>query len=137
MDTLPIRLSPGADLRRALQDLATGEGAVSAFVVCGIGSLGDGRLRFAGEPTDTVVPGPLEIVSLSGTLTASGVHLHMVVSDASGRVTGGHVGYGNVVRTTAEILVAVLPEGSLSRAFDPATGYPELVIHPPGGTGND
>ena len=136
MNALPVRLPPGADLRRALEDLAARGGAPSAFVVCGIGSLGDGRLRFAGEPAEAVVPGPLEIVSLSGTVTATGAHLHMVVSDASGGVTGGHVGYGNVVRTTAEILLAALPAWSLSRAVDPATGYPELVVRPSCGAGN-
>ncbi len=125
---LPLRLSPGMDLRAALQDAAAIHWGGSAFVVAGIGSLGDAVLRYAGENAESRIDGPLEILSLSGTLSASGVHLHMAVSDAAGRVYGGHVGPGNVVRTTAEILLAPLRDWTLTRAPDPATGFPELVV---------
>jgi predicted DNA-binding protein with PD1-like motif len=128
MQLLPLRLPPGVDLRRALEQAAAAQTAGSAFVVSGIGSLVDARLRFASEPADSTVAGPLEVVSLSGTLSASGAHLHMAVSDATGRVVGGHVGYGNVVRTTAEVLLAPLDDWSLTREPDPATGFLELVV---------
>ena len=125
---LPLRLGPGVDLRRALEGALAGQATDSAFVVAGIGSLVDAKLRYAGEPEECVIAGPLEILSLSGTLGAAGAHLHMSVSDGSGRVHGGHVGYGNEVRTTAEILLAMLPDGSLTRELDPATGFNELVV---------
>jgi len=128
MQLQPIRLSPGTDLRRALEEAVQGPAVGSAFVVAGIGSLVEARLRFAGEPTEATITGPLEVLSLSGSLTPSGAHLHMAVSDASGRVHGGHAGYGNVVRTTAEILVAFLPDWLLSRELDAATGFKELVV---------
>ena len=120
-----LRLNPGDDLRGALE--AAGR---TGFVVAGIGSLAQAQLRFAGEPGPTYVAGPLEILTLSGSLTPAGAHLHASVSDAAGRVFGGHVCAGCEVRTTAELLVAPLPAGSLSRAFDSATGHAELVIHP-------
>ena len=119
----PLRLNPGDDLRAALE-----AGAPTGFVVAGIGSLAHAQLRFAGEPGPTRIEGPLEILTLSGSLTPDGAHLHASVSDAAGRVLGGHVCAGCEVRTTAELLVAPLPAGSLSRAFDTATGYPELRI---------
>jgi predicted DNA-binding protein with PD1-like motif len=125
---LPIRLSPGADLRRALEEAAARQGAGSAFVVAGIGSLLDAHLRYADEPTEGTLAGPLEILSLSGSLSPSGAHLHMAVADASGRVYGGHVAYGNTVRTTAEILLALLPGWSLTREPDAGTGFRELVV---------
>ena len=128
MSFLPVRLPPGVDLRRALDDLAAAQASASAFVVAGIGSLVEARLRYAGEAAETRIEGPLEILSLSGTLGAGGSHLHMAVSDAAGRVYGGHVGRGNVVRTTAEVLLAPLPDWSLTRAHDPATGFAELVV---------
>lgn len=128
MQLLPLRLPPGVDLRRALEEAAAGQATESAFVVAGIGSLVEATLRYAGEPTESSIAGPLEIVSISGTLSPSGAHLHMSVADASGRVYGGHVGYGNVVRTTAEILLALLPDWSLTREPDPATGFNELVV---------
>ncbi len=123
----PLRLPPGADLRAALEQLSRERG-VAAFVVCGIGSLGDARLRWAGAAAAAVVGGPCEIVSLSGSLTPDGAHLHMAVADAQGRVHGGHVSDGNVVRTTAELLLAWLPGWNLGREFDPRTGYAELLL---------
>jgi uncharacterized protein len=43
-------------------------------------------------------------------------------------VLGGHVAHGCSVRTTAEILLALLPEHRLSREHDARSGFPELVI---------
>lgn len=127
---LPIRLPPGADLRRALETIARERFGGAAFVVAGIGSLMDARLRLAGESGERILAGPIELVSLSGSLSDQGGHLHMAVSDAAGAVFGGHVAYGNLIRTTAEILVAPLVEWSLTREPDPATGYDELVVRP-------
>ena len=76
-----LRLNPGDDLRGALE-----AGGRTGFVVAGIGSLAQAQLRFAGEPEPTPIAGPLEILTLSGSLTPQGAHLHASVSDASGRV---------------------------------------------------
>jgi predicted DNA-binding protein with PD1-like motif len=38
------------------------------------------------------------------------------------------MGPGCVVRTTAEVLVALLPDHRFSREMDPATGYQELFV---------
>ena len=123
----PLRLPPGMDLRGALEQAARERG-MAAFVVAGIGSLGDARLRLAGASHETVVNGPCEIVSLAGSLTLDGAHLHAAVADAQGRVHGGHVVPGNIVRTTAELLLAWLPGWDLRREFDPRTGYAELML---------
>ena len=128
MKLLPIRLSPGADLRTALEAAIEEQGIDSAFVLSGIGSLVDARLRFANEAAEALISGPLELVSIAGTLTSSGSHLHVAVSDRNGAVTGGHLSYGSVVRTTAEILLAPLDEWALSREHDVQTGFNELVI---------
>ncbi|WP_426191870.1 PPC domain-containing DNA-binding protein [Massilia sp. DWR3-1-1] len=124
MDLLPMRLAPGADLRRALE----AAGAGGAFVVSAMGSLRDVQLRFAGAAQPTLLPGDFEIVSMAGAITAEGAHLHMAEADAAGAVFGGHVVYGNLVRTTAEVLLAPTPGWHLARQFDPATGYAELVV---------
>ena len=121
-----LRLVPGADLRGALQAMGR-----TGFVVAGIGSLEGAQLRLAGQPGPTLIAGALEILTLSGSLTPDGVHLHASVADVEGRVTGGHVCTGCVVRTTVELLIAPLPAGSLARAFDATTGYPELVVRDP------
>jgi hypothetical protein len=130
MHLLPLRLVPGMDLRRALEDAVAQPNAESAFVVAGVGSLVEATIRYAGKATESTIAGPLEILSVSGTLSSTGAHLHMAVSDESGHVYGGHVGYGNVIRTTAEILLVPLQDWSLGREFDPATGFNELVVRP-------
>ena len=130
MKTLPLRLSPGDDLRAALSDAVAAQGAEAAFVVAGIGSLREARLRFAGRDAPQHTVGDLEILTLSGTLGAGGAHLHASLSDADGRVFGGHVAAGCIVRTTAEILLAVLDDVRFAREPDAATGYAELAIRP-------
>lgn len=128
MHFLPLRLSPGVDLRCSLEEIAAKNQTDSAFVIAGVGSLAKAMLRYAGETVESEVSGPLEILSLSGTISAAGAHLHASVSDAHGRVYGGHLCYGCMVRTTAEVLLAPLKDWSLSREHDQATGYKELVV---------
>ena len=86
------------------------------------------RLRLAGATEPETLQGDYEILTLAGTLAADGAHLHVSVADSQGRVTGGHVAHGCTIRTTAEVLVLMLPEWSFTRELDPATGYAELVV---------
>lgn len=128
MDTQPLRLSPGDDLKQSLEAHFTSSGFGAAFVVAGIGSLDRAAVRYAGEPDAALIEGRYEILTLQGSLSADGAHLHIAVSDAQGRVIGGHVRPGCRIATTAEILIAVLPGLRFARALDAATGYPELLI---------
>ena len=130
MKTLPLRLNPGDDLRAALSTALSAFHGEAAFVVAGVGSLCDARLRFAGRDELFHVEGNLELLTLSGTLGPGGPHLHASVADADGRVFGGHVAPGCIVRTTAEVLLAVLEDVRFTREADPATGYAELVVRP-------
>jgi predicted DNA-binding protein with PD1-like motif len=128
MNALPLRIPALADLREVLAGLPALHGVDAAFVLQGIGSLSVARIRFAGAPDLTELRGDLEILTLGGSLSPDGPHLHMTVADAAGQVTGGHMGPGCIVRTTAEVLVALLPGHRFSRALDPATGYAELFV---------
>lgn len=127
---LPVRLRPGDDLRRALEAVVAAQGALAAFVLSGIGSLHPAEIRLAGAETMLRIDADTELLTLAGSIAANGSHLHMSVSDPEGRVVGGHVGYGCTVRTTAEVLLVLLPGWRFSRAPDPATGWSELVIAP-------
>ena len=129
MQAHPLRLSPGADLRAALEDELQRLQLNAAFVIQGIGSLSVAQLRFAGAELPVELRGDIEILTLTGSVSPDGAHLHMSVSDAQGRVFGGHVARGCTVRTTAELLLVLLPDHRFSRAFDPLTGYAELQIH--------
>ena len=126
---LPLRLVPGDDLRRSLEEAVRDVALAGAFVVSGIGSLRVAVLRYAGSQQTTRIEADLELLSLAGSVCGDGAHLHAVVADAHGRVLGGHRCPGSLVRTTAEILLMVMPaEQHLSRTHDAATGYSELVI---------
>jgi len=128
MEALPLRLLPDADLRTSLQEVVASRGLRAAFLIAGIGSLRQARVRLAGSAKPITLAGDLEILTLYGSVGANRSHLHLSSADAEGRVIGGHVAPGCIVRTTAEILVLLLPEWSFSRDLDPTTGYAELVI---------
>lgn len=125
----PLRLQPGDDLRRALEQAVAARGLTAAFVQAGIGSLRPTRLRLAGAPEPIELDGDVELLTLSGSVGIDGSHLHLSVADAQGRVLGGHAAYGCIVRTTAEVLLAPLPQWQFRREHDPATGWAELVVH--------
>ncbi|CAD6552853.1 hypothetical protein LMG27952_05335 [Paraburkholderia hiiakae] len=128
MQIHPVRLSPGDDLRVAVEGLLSQHASHAAFVVQGVGSLSVAQLRFAGAETPTELRGDLEILTLTGSVSPDGAHLHMSVSDAQGSVFGGHVARGCTVRTTAELLLVLLPGHRFSRELDASTGYAELQI---------
>jgi len=132
LKTLPIRLTPGQDLRSTLEAAVQSQNCRAAFVLSGIGSLSSSGLRFAGAAQPERLIGDLEILSLSGTVAFDGAksssHLHMALSTSTGQVLGGHVAPGCLVRTTAEVLLALLPEWQFAREPDAATGYDELVV---------
>ena len=60
--------------------------------------------------------------------TDSSSHLHMALSTATGEIFGGHVAPVCIVCTSAEVLLALLPEWEFSREPDATTGYDELVV---------
>lgn len=132
MKTLPVRLTPGQDLRAALEAAVLAQNCRAAFVLSGIGSLSTAGIRFAGAAAPTRLTESMEILSLSGTVAVDGdktaSHMHMAVSTATGQVLGGHVAPGCIVLTTAEVLLALLPDWQFSREPDAQTGYDELVV---------
>ena len=74
-----------------------------------------------------ITPSNLEIDTVHGTVSANGVHLHISVSDVEGRVYGGHLKEGCIVRTTCELVVGALEDVVFDRVADEATGFDELV----------
>lgn len=122
-----LRLSPGTDLRNALLEWCVEEGIEAAYVASAVGSLGPAVLRHAGHAKGLQLSGDLELLSLHGTLSRHGLHLHAMVGDADGRVTGGHVMQGCVVRTTVEAVLHTLEGVRMLRRTDPTTGHLELL----------
>jgi glutaredoxin/predicted DNA-binding protein with PD1-like motif len=107
MDAVSIHVAPGTDLRRALEDLARGE-ARSGYVMGVVGDLSRAAFQCPGQPQPTVMEGDLEIITLNGTLSPRGVHLHLSLSDGACQVWGGHLEEGTLVRKGADVLVGLL-----------------------------
>lgn len=126
-----LRLVPGDDLRVALEalfpKLAIAHGIAAACIVSAAGSLSHAVLRYADKPGGSEISGPLDLLMLSGTLSPDGAHLHGSVADSQGQVKGGHILPGCIVRTTAEVVIALLPGWQFRRELDAATGFKELV----------
>ena len=95
MKTLPIRLTPGQDLRAALEAAVLAQNCRAAFVLSGIGSLSTAGIRLAGGAQPTRLTESVEIC---------------------------------IVLTTAEVLLALLPDWQFTREPDAGTGYDELVV---------
>jgi predicted DNA-binding protein with PD1-like motif len=126
-----LRLRPSDDLRDALLAYVAQHHLGAAAVLTCVGSLTVATLRLANQENSTEYRGHFEIVSLVGTLSATGgSHLHLLVSDSTGRTLGGHLLAGCRVYTTAEIVLGALPELEFTRETDPTFGYKELVVKP-------
>jgi predicted DNA-binding protein with PD1-like motif len=123
-----LRLKPGQDLRVELEKF-TKENKISAgFIITTVGSLKETKIRLADKPDAASFEGKFEIVSLTGTLSADGVHLHISVSDSTGKTIGGHLTEGCRIYTTAEIVIGVSDEIVFSRETDTETTFKELKI---------
>lgn len=123
-----IRLKPGDDIKVILDELARDYNISAGIIITCVGSLKKASVRFAGEPDTTILEGPFEIVSLTGTVAKTGSHIHISLSDKTGRTVGGHLKEGNEIYTTAELCIGVLPALSFTREKDETTGYQELFI---------
>jgi len=131
MDTLPLRLNPGQDLKIELDRLVYTYEIEAACILTCVGSLTTAVLRFANQETSERLEGHFEIVSLTGVLSRYGSHYHIAIADERGTSYGAHLMDGCKVYTTAEIVIGIIPNCSFLRTFDPQTGYPELEVISP------
>lgn len=130
MRTFALRLHPGQDLQRELVAFARANALQAAFVMTCVGSLRQATLRLANKDEASFYEDKFEIVSLVGTISLDGPHLHIALSDGTGRMLGGHVLDGNLIYTTAEIVLGELDHLTFTRPVDPETTYDELDIQP-------
>ncbi|MEI6032539.1 MAG: DUF296 domain-containing protein [Synechococcaceae cyanobacterium ELA739] len=107
MHALPLHLGPGSDLRHSLEQLAI-EQQASGFVLGVVGNLSQAAFQCPGQAAPTLLQGDLEIITLNGTLSPQGVHLHLSLSDGSCQVWGGHLEHGTLVLKGADLLVGLL-----------------------------
>lgn len=123
-----LRLTPGTDLKEVLIRFVQERNLSAGIILTCVGSLAEASLRFAGRDETTTLSGPFEILSLVGTLSPEGAHLHIALADKEGKVVGGHVQIGCLVYTTAELVIGELSRMTFLRTFDTVTGYEELEV---------
>ncbi len=123
-----LRLYPGDDLKLSLAKYCKQRQVTAATIVSCVGSLSKLHLRLASATKFLQSSALFEIVSLVGTLSPDGAHLHLSAADDNGAAWGGHLMEGNIIHTTAEIVIMELMDYQFQRVFDATTGYKELLI---------
>jgi predicted DNA-binding protein with PD1-like motif len=123
-----IRLKPGEDLKGAIEKLVKEKNIEAGWISTCVGSLTKYNLRFANQQDGSIREGHFEIVSLTGTVSINGSHLHLAVSDSTGATIGGHLLEGNIIYTTAELVISFTDKYEFTRAKDGTTQWEELQI---------
>jgi uncharacterized protein len=109
-----------------LRDWASAQRIEAAAITSAVGSLTHAHLRYANRADGIMTTADLEVLSLSGTLSVHGMHMHMSVADRDGHMLGGHMLDGCIVRTTLELTVQEIDGLRMLRVKDEISGYDEL-----------
>lgn len=123
-----IRLKPGQKVKEALIDFVAQKQWKAGFILSAVGSLTQYSLRFANQDSGSMSTGHFEVVSLSGLVSIHGTHLHMSVSDSTGKTIGGHLLDDNLVYTTLEMVLGEVVGEVHLRTLDSTFGYKELDV---------
>ena len=118
----------GDDLYESIQRYADAHHIAAGVVLSAVGCVYRWELRDASGVDVQSGTEDVEIVSLMGTVSEHGSHLHASLARRDLSVFGGHLRPGCLVNTTAEIVLAELPDTVFTRERDEATGYEELAI---------
>jgi len=123
-----FRLKPGQDLKTEIQKLVNEEQIKAGWISTCVGSLTNYKIRFADQPDGSSDSGHFEIVSLTGTVSVNGSHLHISLSDSTGKTIGGHLMEGCTIYTTAEIVILSSNDLIFKREKDGTTPWEELQV---------
>jgi uncharacterized protein len=130
MRSFTFRLKPGQDLFDSIEEVVKENKIEAGCVLSSVGSLTHATLRLANRSYYNEYEGHFEIVSMTGTVSIHGSHIHVAISDGDGVTTGGHLVSGCKIYTTAEIVLAVFDDQVYKRElFENDSGYEELVIY--------
>jgi predicted DNA-binding protein with PD1-like motif len=130
VESYALRLKPGMDLKQELAKFVSSNNLQAASASTCVGSLRELTIRPANQKELLHLRGHSEIVSLTGTFADNGQnnHLHISVSDSTGYTIGGHLVDGNIIYTTAEIVLLNNKDLNFTRLKDPVTTYYELEV---------
>ncbi|MBL8062496.1 MAG: DNA-binding protein [Anaerolineales bacterium] len=125
-----FRLKPGQDLFDSIEDYVSQNNIQAGCTLSSVGSLTHATLRLANREYNNEYEGHFEIVSMSGTVSVHGSHLHIAISDGNGVTIGGHLVSGCKIYTTAEIILLELDDVVYKREmYENDSGYEELVVY--------
>ncbi len=128
INTYAFRLKPGQDLKQELQKFVIDNKIEAGWINTCVGSLTNYNIRFANQPNGSSDSGHFEIVSLVGTLSINGSHLHISISDSTGKTIGGHLMDECKIYTTAEIVIQSTNNFIFKREKDGTTPWEELNV---------
>jgi predicted DNA-binding protein with PD1-like motif len=123
-----LRLHPDDDLKKSLANFVAAQNIKAGYIITAGGSLSVSNLRYAGQTEGVSIESKFEILALSGTVSVHGLHLHIALADETGKTIGGHLLDGNIIYTTAEIVIGEAEHLLFNRRPDTETGYSELVV---------
>lgn len=132
MQNYTFRLKSGEDLFDSIQAFAMEKHIEAGCVLSGAGSLTHASIRLADRTQNSEYEGPFEIVSITGTVSIHGSHLHISFADGDGKTIGGHFESGCTIYTTAEIVLAAFNDVIYKREFAEDSGYDELTVYTTG-----
>lgn len=122
------RLLPNQDIKQSLITLCDSHTISSAVLMMGVGSVSSFCLRVSDGKSIITSDEAWEIVSLSGTISQGKAHIHISLSGLDGRVVGGHLMDGTIVKTTVELYLQGFEHLIFDREYDEKTGYDELIV---------
>jgi hypothetical protein len=129
MKTHTFRLKPAQDLFDSIEEFVKRRNIEAGCVLSCVGSLTHATLRLANRAHYNEYEGPFEIVSMTGTVSIHGSHLHIAISDGDGATLGGHLVSGCKIYTTAEIVIAEFKDVIYKRELlESDSGYEELAV---------
>ncbi|ADO82532.1 protein of unknown function DUF296 [Ilyobacter polytropus DSM 2926] len=123
-----VRLNKGDDIKNFITNYLAEKSIQAGVVLSSVGCVINGRIRLADGKSIRELEERLEIISINGTLSPDGNHLHISYSDVKGNVFGGHLVEGNIINTTCELVIGEFSQYSFKRNFDKKTGYKEIEI---------
>jgi uncharacterized protein len=130
MKTHTFRLKPQQDLFDSIEAFVKQHKIEAGCVLSSVGSLTHATLRLANRDYYNEYEGHFEIVSMTGTVSIHGSHLHIAISDRDGATIGGHLVSGCKIYTTAEIVIAEFEDLVYKRELlKNDSGYEELVVY--------
>jgi len=124
-----LRLTPHQNIYEEILKYLKNNNINAAFIMTCVGSLRKINIRLANAQDFIVKEENHEIVSIVGCVSLERSHIHICLSDNKGATIGGHLMQeGNLVNTTAELVLGELPSLKFGLEFDEETGYDELKI---------